>query len=733
MKVGARSRHRVLIISALGLSVAGLALVQPACAPGPELEPAEVRAVDDWSHVHIQVTAERMDEFEEGGGLLRRVPPGEAGGEHDVWLAYFPAAEISRLRARGFVVTVPQRSGLSPLANTPGETCASVPPGTISEKFCPYSGTSKVSTCKRTISKELTDIPVDFPPISGTRYAESFKFGETHEKRPILAARVGKLWKSGDAAVPQLVLYAAQHAREWAGPESLMRVFRHLAESWRANTNGIRTLLANVAVVIVPVANPDGYDFTHTDDRMWRGNREPCAGGFGTDPNRNYETTFGQQASSGTCSDEQFRGPSAGSAAETKALLNLFANEGLPGTYRTRFALNIHTYGNLMLIPDGLSKDLVVCTTDTNCTAPDHGLLQDLMGTELTPKMADEENERAYLSGQTFRHLYPIGGDSLTASVYGSASRPSDPKHLSAMIEITNTLCGFRAEAIPVAQFDEVAKRVRLLVQSLASKIPGIHSGSIAPNLHLPHLHRRQITGDVDDPGNASEFPTIRVAARAALGDDVALGGLGPTEQDDVRDGVTYRMWRARAKDDPFVFPPDVPVCVNKKCTPASLADPGTGKINLCDADRFLTPDAGWSFTGALPSPDERAGCFWKHGGTAASRLTSRTWSIASMVKSRLVYSIKRVNGEAKMNVLVSTNGFQNCSFAAGTGCRIVREYPFGESNWPVAGSAYRTEILDVSDFDHAPALQLRFDIKSGSSPSRDIEIYDPILIGWKG
>lgn len=704
----------------------GSSLVQ-GCSTERPVEPAVDALAGGWVHVHVQVPKERGNEFDEGGGLVRHMDPSEADGRDDVWLGFFPRVELPKLRARGFVVIeAPRASGLGTLANTDGGAC-DPRPSNITDRFCPYTGTSFATTCKRTISKELEDIATDFPPIGGVRFAETVRFGETHEKRPFLAARVGKLWKAGDPAVPQLVLYAGQHAREWAGPETMMRVFRHLAQSFQANTNGIRTLLAKVAVVIFPVANPDGYDFTHASmsNRLWRGNRKPCDGGVGTDPNRNFETTFGQPGSNPSCGDEQFRGPSASSEAETKALLSLLANDGLSGVYRTRFALNVHTYGNLVLFPDGLSKNLDICTTDSNCTAPDHGIMQDLMGTELQERMADDENGRSYLSGQTMRHLYPIGGDSIAASMYGSPSRPADPTFLSSLVEVTNTECGFAAESIPTVQFNSMANQVRALAISLAGKIPGLDSGAINPDLHLPHLHRRQAAGV------AGEFPTLRVAVKRSLGNTVVLSGLGNAEVDDVRDGVTYRMWRARSTD-PYVFPPEVPVCVGGKCTPAVLGDPGTGKIDLCSKNRFPSADVGWSFTPDQPGGPQ-AECFWTHAGTGAASLTSANWSIANMVRSKLVFSVRRPDPTAKMRVLLATNGFANCSFDPGTGCRIVREYPFGETNFPVVGSGYRTEILDVSDFDHAPAIQLRFEFQSGANSGKNMDIFDPVLVGWKG
>ncbi len=677
-----------------------------------------------WTFAHVQVPAERIGEFDEGGGLVRHVEPASAGGRDDVWLGYFPRVELPKLRARGFVVTEPNHEdGVGTRAITAGLECDDRPTN-ITDRFCPYKGTSFATTCKRTIAKELEDIAADYAPIGGVRFAETVKFGETFEGRSLLAARVGKLWRSGDAPVPQLVLYAGQHAREWAGPEAMMRVFRYLAQSYRANTNGVRALLAKVAVVIVPVANPDGYDYSHTnmDNRFWRGNRKPCDGGIGVDPNRNFETTFGQSGGSGTCGSEEYRGPSPNSEAETKSLLKLLANEGFAGAYRTRFALNVHTYGNLVIFPDGLSQDLSVCTNTSNCTAPDHGIMQDLMGTELLDRLADDESGRAYLSGQTMRQLYPIGGDSIAASMYGTPSRPSDPTYLSSLVELTNTECGFAAESIPTAQFDSMSNQVRALVVSLAGKIPGLDSGSIYPSLHLPHLHRRMVIG------GAAELPAVRVAVKKSLGNTVVLNGLGTAEVDDVRDGVAYRMWRARSSD-PYVFPKDIPVCVGGKCSSAVLGDPGTGKVDLCSKDRFPSVGTGWSFTPDQPGSTRRE-CFWTRAGADAGSITSGNWSMATMVQSKLVYSIRRPHPDTKARVLLSTNGFTNCGFEPGTGCRIVREYPFGESNWAVDGQGYRTEILDVSDFDHSPSIQLRFDVQS--SPGA-LELFDPVLIGWKG
>lgn len=39
---------------------------------------------------------------------------------------------------------------------------------------------------------------------------------------------------------------------------------------------------------ILPVLNPDGYEYTHTHDRMWRKNRAQYGECIGVDLNRNF-------------------------------------------------------------------------------------------------------------------------------------------------------------------------------------------------------------------------------------------------------------------------------------------------------------------------------------------------------------------------------------------------------------------------------------------------------------
>lgn len=744
MKRNPSSTGRRLALSVFGATLAVAALAGGGCASDAGPAPPEPTAsADPWRHVYLRLSPERYQDFEEGGGLIRSLSASEAPSEGDWWLGYFPRSELTRLRATGLEWQDLPSGSLRPQANTPGETCKEPEPGSIVDRFCPYRDGSYVSSCKRPIMNELLSVNADYPPVGGVTYAHDFGIGSTYQARRLIAARVGRIWKPGDQPIPQLVIYAGQHAREWAGPEAVMRLMRYFASSYRDDTNGVRDLLNKIAIVFIPVMNADGYDYTHAKaaNRLWRGNREPCPGDVdgnddnngGTDPNRNFEATFNYPGSSTTCTfdpNSTYRGPSAGSAHETLPLLRVLSNQDFSGQYRTRFSLNVHAYGNFVLFPEGLGPSpFSICTTNSNCTAPDLGALQDLVGTELTTPLNDEETKRPYASGQIFRQLYATAGDAVTTAVYGSPSRPNDPRILSSSIEITNTECGFRAEAIAPTQFDALFDRVRDLTTRLADVLPEVHSGAAFPDFQLPHLHRRQPSG------NGKEYPTMRVAALASLGSVNILGSGGATQQDDARDGALYRMWRYRSPESdesgPYTFPTEFVVCAKEKCEKITVDGEGE-KIDLCDEKRFDDVGPGWKFQPNLPGgPQEE--CFWKHDGSGPGILTSGRRNLSEMTKARLVYSYRwqRVI-TSKMTVYVSNNGFVNCSEEVGTGCRIVRKYPYGENHFDLREKAYRTEIVDVSDFDHTKDVQIRFDVTDAAN-NIEIDAFDPVFVGWKG
>ena len=216
-------------------------------------------------------------------------------------------------------------------------------------------------------------------PVSGIRATlESWAAGNTlvHldtaglslEGRPIVAVKVGAA--SDDPARPNVLFMAAHHAREWISTAVAMRLIRWLADSGGA-------AVATHDIWVIPVQNPDGYQYSFDAERYWRKNRRPNAGGsVGVDLNRNYPSFWGfdEFGSSGYEYAETFRGPSAASEPETRAIMAFHA------AHPPVVSLSYHSYGGLVLFPWGFRAGEL---------APDAPRFQALAGTDLFPAVRD--------------------------------------------------------------------------------------------------------------------------------------------------------------------------------------------------------------------------------------------------------------------------------------------------------------------------------------------------------
>lgn len=78
---------------------------------------------------------------------------------------------------------------------------------------------------------------------------------------------------------------AGIHAREWAAPITALYLMKKIVEHEN-------TLHKKISIYIIPVVNPDGYEYSHTVDRFWRKTRSRINGTecVGTDANRNFNS-----------------------------------------------------------------------------------------------------------------------------------------------------------------------------------------------------------------------------------------------------------------------------------------------------------------------------------------------------------------------------------------------------------------------------------------------------------
>jgi hypothetical protein len=180
--------------------------------------------------------------------------------------------------------------------------------------------------------------------------------GTTHQGRQLIALKVTQSAREvPDGSRPAVLYSSTQHAREWISTEVNRRLLRHYIARWRANDKEIKRLLKDTELWFVVVANPDGYQYTFDHERLWRKNLRDnnndgqITVGDGVDPNRNYAEHWGydDEGSSNDPADETYRGPSAGSEPETKALA------GLIDRIKPKFQSNFHSFGQWLLYPQG--------------------------------------------------------------------------------------------------------------------------------------------------------------------------------------------------------------------------------------------------------------------------------------------------------------------------------------------------------------------------------------------
>ncbi len=180
--------------------------------------------------------------------------------------------------------------------------------------------------------------------------------GKTVQGQDIVAMKVTRnARRTRDGARPAVLYLSAQHAREWITPEMTRRLMRYVVDGYYEDRS-IRRLLGQTELWFVPVANPDGYDFTFQPGRrLWRKNLRDNNGdgliepGDGVDLNRNWPTRWGydNEGSSPSPASETYRGPGPASEPETKAL-GAFADR-----IDFEFLVNYHSAAELLLYGTG--------------------------------------------------------------------------------------------------------------------------------------------------------------------------------------------------------------------------------------------------------------------------------------------------------------------------------------------------------------------------------------------
>ncbi|KAM6937603.1 carboxypeptidase A4 [Xenentodon cancila] len=219
------------------------------------------------------------------------------------------------------------------------------------------------------------------------------EIGRSYENRPMYVLK----FSTGGHKRPAIWMDTGIHSREWVSQATGVWTANKIASDYGSDPS-VTSLLNTMDVYLLILANPDGYVFTHTGNRMWRKTRSKTSGSMcrGVDPNRNWDANFaGPGASSSPCSDS-YHGPSAHSEVEVKNMVNLIKSHG-----NFKSFISVHAYSQLLMYPYGYS-----------CSDVAHKAELDSVGRAAVQKLSSLYGT-SYRVGSICKIIYQASGSSI--------------------------------------------------------------------------------------------------------------------------------------------------------------------------------------------------------------------------------------------------------------------------------------------------------------------------------
>ncbi|MGH9230248.1 MAG: M14 family zinc carboxypeptidase, partial [Acidimicrobiales bacterium] len=280
-----------------------------------------------------------------------------------------------------------------------GQTVAELSTQQAAEGYAVYRTYSEPGGIKDEIEQAAADNP---------GIAKLVTIGQSVQGQDILALKVTKnARKVRDGRRPATLFNGTQHAREWITPEMVRRLMHYVLDGYGADPT-LTDLVDKTELWFVPVANPDGYDWTfEPDQRLWRKNLRDNDGDGqitpidGVDPNRNYTTKWGydNEGSSDIFGNETYRGTAPASEPETQAL------DGLMRLVGFEFMINYHSAAELLLYGTGWQ---------VSTPTPDDVVYEAMAGDDANPAVAgydpDISAELYTTNGETTEHAHSTYG-----------------------------------------------------------------------------------------------------------------------------------------------------------------------------------------------------------------------------------------------------------------------------------------------------------------------------------
>uniref|UniRef100_A0A914HRG4 Peptidase M14 carboxypeptidase A domain-containing protein n=1 Tax=Globodera rostochiensis TaxID=31243 RepID=A0A914HRG4_GLORO len=319
------------------------------------------------------------------------------------------------------------------------------------------------------------------------KVAELVNLTKTFEGRDLLGVRIGRRDGDDEEDGRQLVyIDAGVHAREWIAPAAALYLIDKLISLWNqqllqdddypispedsdspspsssSSSSSISvSILGQFEFVIVPCANPDGYAFSMSRDRLWRKTRSRnetmhkwCVG---ADANRNWGYRWAETGSPRSPCSNIFPGRAPFSEPEVLAVKDFLSRE----LGRLVAYISLHSYGQLVLSPWGFST-----------AKPSNHKEQQKLATLIIDAIR-ETTGTEYTFGSIADLLYPASGTSIdywqyrgVPYIYGVELRPED---------VESEIHGF---AIPPEQIEPSGREVFTMVKRIVEYVSESRSGS---------------------------------------------------------------------------------------------------------------------------------------------------------------------------------------------------------------------------------------------------------------
>jgi len=190
------------------------------------------------------------------------------------------------------------------------------------------------------INDWIDSLATTYPSIAST-----FSLGKSHEGRDMRVIKIG----AAGTNKKKYWIDACIHAREWITSGTINYIINELTTKYSTNST-YKTLVDSIDFYMLPIHNPDGYEYTISDDRNWRKTRSgPYKGTvkscYGVDANRNWDNHWGGDgADPDPCSDT-YDGPKAMSEIEVQNVANWHLANKMDGY------VTLHSNGDMFMYP----------------------------------------------------------------------------------------------------------------------------------------------------------------------------------------------------------------------------------------------------------------------------------------------------------------------------------------------------------------------------------------------